>query len=176
MAVQTVLVASKVAGRAKDKASEISVDVFKYDFVNLIVKLVLFFAVSYIVAKIFEGIIFGQGLLVSFVAFFGLKIPQSLPESIVSFFQEGIRGFRFWDFIKVLAILLVILEASNWFDQQKKLGIKPSPMTLGVFMVLIGGLTLITFPEIFQRLKEIRSMSNSIPPETDDEFRTREFR
>ena len=113
MAVQTVLIASKVASKAKDKASEVSVDLFKYDFVNLITKLVLFFVVSYIVAKIFEGIIFGQGLLVSFVAFFGLKIPQSLPEPIVSFFQEGIRGFRFWDFIKVLAILLVIMEGTS---------------------------------------------------------------
>ncbi len=54
-------------------------------------------------------------------------------------------------------------------------------MTMGVFMVLIGGMTLITFPEIFQRLKEIRSMSNTMPTTDtngDDtaDFRTREFR
>ncbi len=172
MAVQTILVASKVASRAKEKGSEISIDLFKYDFVNLLTKLVLFFVFSYIVAKIFEAIIFGQGLIVSFVALFGLKLPQSLPEPIVNFFQEGIKGFRFWDFIKVLAIMLVIMELTNWLDQQRKLGIKPSPMTLGVFTVLIGGMTLITFPELIQRVKEIRSMSADLNTDTskDSDF------
>ena len=160
MAAQTILVAAKVGAKAKEKAGEISTDVFKYDFVNLIVKLVIFFVFSYVIAKIFEAIIFGQGLVVSFVALFGLKLPQSLPEPIVSFFQEGIKGFRYWDFIKVLAILLVIMEAANWHEQQKRLGIKPSPLTLGVFAVLIGGLSLITIPELIQRSKEIRSMSS----------------
>ena len=177
MAAQTVIFAAKAGAAAKAKASEVSVDIFKYDFVNLITKLVIFFVFSYIVAKIFEAIIFGQGLIVSFVALFGLKLPQSLPEPLVNFFQEGIKGFRYWDFIKVLAIMLVIMELTNWFEQQKKLGIKPSPMTLGVFTVLIGGMTLITFPELIQRVKEIRSMSANTPTDTkDDEFRTREFR
>ena len=171
MVVQTILVAQSVAKKAKEKGSEISIDLFKYDFVNLITKLVIFFVFSYIVAKIFEGIIFGQGLIISFVALFGLKLPQSLPEPIVSFFQEGIKGFRYWDFIKVLAIFLVIMELTNWFEQQKRLGIKPSPMTLGVFTVLIGGMTLITFPELIQRVKEIRSMSASLDTDTDQEFR-----
>ena len=135
MAAQTVIIAAKVGQKAKEKASDISVDLFKYDFVNLITKLVIFFVFSYIIAKIFEAIIFGQGLVVSFVALFGLKLPQSLPEPLVNFFQEGIKGFRYWDFIKVLAIMLVIMEAANWHEQQRKLGIKPSPMTLGVFTV-----------------------------------------
>ncbi len=168
------------AAKAKEASAAISVDLFKYDFVNLITKLVIFFVFSYIVAKIFEAIIFGQGLVVSFVALFGLKLPQSLPEPIVNFFQEGIKGFRYWDFIKVLAILLVIMELTNWFEQQKKLGIKPSPMTLGVFTVLIGGMTLITFPELIQRVKEIRSMSSNLSTDTDEDgtgnTRTRDFR
>ena len=169
MAAQTVIIAASVAKKAKEKGSEISVDLFKYDFVNLITKLVIFFVFSYVVAKIFEAIIFGQGLVVSFVALFGLKLPQSLPEPIVMFFQEGVKGIRYWDFIKVLAILLVIMEAANWHEQQKKLGIKPSPMTLGVFTVLIGGLSLITIPELIQRTKEIRSMSATIDDTSEDE-------
>ena len=167
MAAQTVIIAASAAKRAKEKGSEISVDLFKYDFVNLITKLVIFFVFSYVIAKIFEAIIFGQGLVVSFAALFGLKLPQSLPEPLVNFFQEGIKGFRYWDFIKVLAIMLVIMELTNWFEQQKKLGIKPSPMTLGVFTVLIGGMTLITFPELIQRVKEIRSMSANLTTDTN---------
>ena len=69
----------------------------------------------------------------------------------------------------MFAILLVIFEATLWYDQQIKLGIKASPMTLGLFTVIIGGMTLITFPEIFQRLKEIRTMSNgTIVTDVDD--------
>ncbi len=176
MAVQTLIVAGSVAKKAKEKGSEVSIDLFKYDFVNLITKLVIFFVFSYIVAKIFEAIIFGQGLVVSFVALFGVKLPTSLPEPIVNFFQEGIKGFRYWDFIKVLGILLVVMEMANWLDQQRKLGIKPSPMTMGVFTVLIGGMALITIPELIQRSKEIRSMSSSIDDNSEDEFRQRDVR
>ena len=179
MAAQTVIFAASAAAKAKQKAGEISADIFKYDFVNLITKLVIFFVFSYVIAKVFEAIIFGQGLVVSFVALFGLKLPQSLPEPLVNFFQEGIKGFRYWDFIKVLAILLVIMELTNWFEQQKKLGIKPSPMTLGVFTVLIGGMTLITFPELIQRVKEIRAMSAGLPTGTNgstEEDDARRFR
>ena len=82
-----------------------------------------------------------------------------MPESIVNFFQEGIKGFRYWDFIKMLAIMLVIAEWASWRSQQSKLGIKPSPMTDGVFIVLVGGLTLITVPEILTRLKEFRTIA-----------------
>ncbi len=56
------------AAQAKQASSAVSVDLFKYDFVNLITKLVIFFVFSYVVAKIFEAIIFGQGLVVSFAA------------------------------------------------------------------------------------------------------------
>ena len=162
MAIQGIIVGAKVASKVAQEGAKLSSDIFKYDFVNLITKLVIFFVFSYVVAKIFEAIIFGQGLIVSFVALFGLKLPQSLPEPIVNFFQEGIKGFRYWDFIKTFAILLVIMEFNNWLTEQAARGIRPSPMTIGVFGVLIGGMALITLPEVWQRAKEIRNMSNTI--------------
>ncbi len=167
MAAQGIIVGAKVASKVAQEGAKLSADIFKYDFVNLITKLIIFFVGAYIVAKIFEGIIFSQGLVVSFSALFGLKLPQSLPEPIVQFFQEGIKGFRYWDFVKTLAILLVIMEFNNWLEEQKVRGIKPSPMTMGVFGVLIGGMALITIPELFTRFKEIRQMSNNL---TDPDF------
>ena len=162
MAAQGIIIGAKVAQKTLEESSKLSSDIFKYDFVNLITKLVIFFVFSYVIAKIFEAIIFGQGLVVSFVALFGLKLPQSLPEPIVNFFQEGIKGFRYWDFIKTFAILLVIMEFNNWLTEQAARGIRPSPMTIGVFGVLIGGMALITLPEVWQRAKEIRNMSNTL--------------
>ena len=169
MAIQGAIVAAKAAQLALQSGGEISENTFKYDFINLATKLVLFFVTAYALAKVFEAIIFGQGLIVSFVALFGLKLPQSLPEPIVSFFQEGIRGFRFWDLIKLLAIMLVILEWNNWYKTEKARGVaNPSPLTTGVFAMIVGSMVLITIPELWVRFKEIRQMSSSL---SDPEFR-----
>lgn len=168
-----------IASKAGKKASIKSEELFQYDFLGLTQKLVIYFVFAYVIAKIFEGIIFGQGLLLQFVALFGLKLPQSLPEPIVNFFRDGIKGFRYWDFVKMLAILLVVLELNNYLEQRKRLNEAPSPMTLGVFTVILTGLTLITFPEIWTRIKELRAMSQATPPTNDEgtgNTRTREFR
>ncbi len=65
------------------------------------------------------------------------------------------------------------MEWNNWNQTQKALRINPSPMTQGVFFVIISALILITVPELFQRFKELRAMNQTIEePETND----REFR
>ena len=175
VAAQTVIIAAKSAKKVHDAAQQRGEELFKYDFLGLTQKLAIYFVFAYLIAKIFEGIIFGQGLLLQFAALFGLKLPQSLPEPIVNFFKDGIKGFRYWDFVKILAVLLVVLELNNYLEQRKRLNEQPSPMTIGVFVVLLTGLTLITFPEIWTRIKELRVMSKVVE-ETQEDFRTREFR
>ncbi len=160
MAAQTIIIPA--ARKAQQLASQKSEELFKYDFLGLSQKLVIYFVFAYLIAKIFEGIIFGQGLLLQFVALFGLKLPQSLPEPIVNFFRDGIKGFRYWDFVKVIAILLVLLEMNNYIEQRKRLNEQASPMTLGVFIILLTGLTLITFPELWTRIKELRALNQGI--------------
>ena len=162
MAAQTVIIAAKGAQKAAQLASQKSEELFKYDFLGLTQKLAIYFVFAYLIAKIFEGIIFGQGLLLQFAALFGLKLPQSLPEPIVNFFRDGIKGFRYWDFVKIIAVFLVILELNNYLEQRKRLNEQPSPMTIGVFVVLLTGLTLITFPEIWTRIKELRALNQDI--------------
>ena len=136
---------------------------FQYDFPGLILKLTVFFALSYTIAKFFEAVIFGQNTLVAFLNLIGVKLPSSLPESIVNFFQDGIQGFKYWDFIKMFAILLVLYEWFNWYNSVKgNPKNPPSPMTQGVFVVLIAGLSLVTFPELIQRIRELRVMNKDI--------------
>ncbi len=161
MVAQTVIIA-KGAQKAAKFISDKSEEKFKFDFLGLSEKLVIYFVFAYVISKIFEGIIFGQGLLLQFAALFGLKLPQSLPEPIVNFFKDGIKGFRYWDFVKIIAVLLVILELNNYLEQRKRLGEQASPMTIGVFVVLLTGLTLITFPEIWTRIKELRALNQGI--------------
>ena len=160
-------VAAKVAidltKRAADLASSQSQQRFNFDFPNLIVKLVVFFLVSYAIAKIFEGIIFGNKVVNSLALLIGINLPTTLPEPIVNFFKDGINGFQYWDFIKAIATLLVLAEWWTWYNTEKARGINnPSAVTNGVFFVIVLGLSLITFPELFQRIKEIRAMSQGV--------------
>ena len=172
MSAQIIATGAGLSQAVLKKGGQVSTEIFKYDFVSLILKLVVFFTVAYIINKIFEAIIFGQNTLSAFAGVFGINLPSTFPEPIVNFFQEGINGFRFWDVVKALATLLVIFEWFIWYESERKVTATPSPMTQGVFAVIVAGLALITFPEIFQRLKEIRAMTVL----TTEEGRVREFR
>ncbi len=163
-------------GRQGFKASQkLSSDAFTFDFPALIVKLTVFYLIAYAVSKIFEAIIFGQNTLFAFARLFGVNLPSTLPEPLVNFFQEGIKGVKYWDIVKVISILLVVMEWNNWNQTQKALRINPSPMTQGVFFVIISALILITVPELFQRFKELRAMNTTIEEPTND-FRQRDVR
>ncbi len=138
---------------------KLSSDVFSFDFIALITKLVVFFGVAYVVTKTFEAIIFGEGVVKGLLGFFGVNLPSTMPENVISFFTDGFKGIKFWDIVKTIAIILVLLEWFNWMNTQKALKIEPSPVTQGVFLMIITGLTLITVPELFTRLKELRAMN-----------------
>ncbi len=173
----SAIIAGQALGVARQgfKASQkLSSDAFTFDFPALIVKLTVFYLIAYAVSKIFEAIIFGQNTLFGIAKLFGVNLPTTLPEPLVNFFQEGIKGIKYWDIVKVISILLVVMEWNNWNQTQKALRINPSPMTTGVFFVIISGLVLITVPELFQRFKEMRAMSQSMQeenPTNDREFR-----
>ncbi len=171
-ATQTALAAGRTGLKSGQK---ISSDVFSYDFVGLTTKLVIFFGAAYVITKVFESIINFDSTLRAILLLVGIKFPDVFPSQIVSFFREGIRGVKFWDIVKVLSILLVIMEWNNWNNTQKALGINPSPMTQGVFAVIVTGLVLITIPELFTRLKEMRIINQSMEESTND-FRQRDVR
>jgi len=143
------------AGKATQK---VLTDELGYDFIGLGIKISFFFVVAYLINKTFEAIIFGGNVLTQFMALFGIKSPSSLPEPLIRFFTDGINGFRFWDIVKILATLLVIMEMLNYIQNRKKLGLKPSPLTLGVFSIIVIGISLLTIPELIQRFKEKRIM------------------
>ena len=138
---------------------KLSTDAFSFDFPGLVTKLTVFFVVAYVITKVFESIINIDSTLRFILKTAGINFPDVFPENIVNFFRDGIRGVKFWDIVKLLAILLVIMEWNNWMQTQKALKITPSPMTQGVFLVLNTGLILITVPELFQRLKELKTMN-----------------
>ena len=158
-----------------------SKELLGYDFIGLIIKLVVFFTVAFVFTKFMEAQLFFKTLTpesavrgASSLGLFGLGgvllnlfIPKSesvkeaakpLTENktIVSLFsEEGFHGFQFWDFVKITAIILVLFEAVNYSRTNRNLGGKSSPMTIGVFIMIIAALGVTTIPELYTRIKKI---------------------
>ncbi len=143
------------SGTVETASKEISKEIFGFDFINLALKLVVYFAIALIFAKVMEAIVFARGTFVVLANLLGFSIPTSdqVPQSLKDLFDGGIKGFKFWDIIKIIAILLVITEFMIYINQNKKVGSTPSPMTIGIFILIISVLAISTIPELFNRLK-----------------------
>ena len=103
-----------------------------------------------------EAIIFSRGAFVILANTLGFNIPNvdQFPQSLKDLFGEtGIKGFKFWDIIKIVSILLVTAEFMRYVNTNKALGAKSSPMTIGIFTLIIVALGLTTVPELIQRVK-----------------------
>ena len=148
--------ATAVASTGIQAGKQVSKEIFGYDFVGLILKLVVFYGVALIIAKVMEAIIFSRGAFVILANTLGFNIPNvdQFPQSLKDLFGEtGIKGFKFWDIIKIVSILLVTAEFMRYVNTNKALGAKSSPMTIGIFTLIIVALGLTTVPELIQRVK-----------------------
>jgi len=141
----------------------ISREVFGYDFVGLIIKLAIYFIIAYVFAKFMEAVVFVSSDPLKSTVFkiifplLGLLLPKptDFPKQLTDLFDGGLGGcgLKFWDIIKILAIILVIAEVFRYMQAQKELGGKGSPLTFGVFTLIIIILGVTTVPELIERLK-----------------------
>jgi uncharacterized membrane protein YecN with MAPEG domain len=132
-----------------------SVDLFGYDFVGLGIKLLVYYGVALIFGKFMETVFFGQGLFLQLGKLLGFDIPngEELPASLKQLFTTGYQGFKYWDIIKVVGIVLVIAEFLRYTSANRKVGSPSSPMTIGIFLLITIALTLTTVPELWKRIK-----------------------
>ena len=166
IAKEAIKIAGQIGRQTAKETSKFSVEQFTFDFPGLFIKLFVFFVVAYTINKVMEAIIAGENFLFQILSFFGIATPPTLPEAIVNFwttgFQTGSITIKFWDIVKALALILVVYEWYNWYNAEKAKVKTPSPMTHGVFALIVSSLGLITFPEIWQRLKEIRTLNQDL--------------
>lgn len=80
---------------------------------------------------------------------------------------EGVGiTITFWQIVQTIAVLLVIVEAMQYTKglKEKTLehpnGQRPNVTTIAVFSLLGLGLSLVTFPQIIQRVQELRIIKN----------------
>ena len=146
-------IASTAFQIGRDKAKES----YGYDFVGLLVKLFVFYTIAFVFAKFMEGVIYARGAFTIIANTLGFNIPSSeqLPQSLKDLFgEQGVKGFKFWDIIKIISILLVTAEFFSYLNSVKTDPTKKSsPMTIGLFTLIILALGLTTVSELMQRVK-----------------------
>ena len=155
-AVSKIHPASFVASEGIKAGKQISNEIFGYDFVGLMIKLFIFYSIAFVFAKFMEAVIFLRGGFKIIANTLGFNIPNAdqLPQSLKDLFGDtGLKGFRFWDIIKIISILLVTAEFFRYVNTNKKLGAKSSPMTIGIFTLIILTLGIATIPELIKRFK-----------------------
>ena len=150
--------AAKLGGKAVDKAKSVSVELYGYDFVGLIIKLMVYFIVAYFVEKYIWWVQqkpVNQILAGIFTALGGITVFP-LSQQILKYFDnsEVNRGIKFWDIVKAGAVGLVLWEAMNYHKTQENLGGKVSPMTIGVFGLILALLGFMAIPDILKKLQE----------------------
>ena len=139
------------------KASrEYSVSVLGYDFIGLISRLAIFFLTGFLINSYFQATIQGGIWLNSLAGFFGLNFPTTLPEWVTKLFTTGFHNITFWQIVQTIAVLIVVVEYMQYDRMLKQTDQKPNVTTTAVFAMIGLGLSLITFPQIIQKVKEMR--------------------
>jgi len=139
------------------KASrEYSVSVLGYDFIGLISRLAIFFITGFLINSYFQATIQGGIWLNSLAGFFGLNFPTTLPEWTTKLFTSGFHNITFWQIVQVISVLIVVMEYMQYDRMLKEKQEKPNITTGAVFAMIGLGLSLITFPQIVQKIQEMR--------------------
>lgn len=156
-------VGAEVGQQIQKITSKKSIEWFGYDFPKLLFMLVIFYSVAWLVSKYFEAVLTGTGFLNSIIKIISpiYKVPTLEENEIIK--QLFITGFgeqkvKYWDIIKGASIVLTIYEMMQFKEYSENIGSKPSMITYSIFGMIILFLSLITIPEIIQRLKDLNKV------------------
>ena len=155
MVLQKLLVEEGMK-RGLKVSREYSVSVLGYDFIGLISRLAIFFLTVFLINSYFQATIQGGIWLNSLAGFFGLNFPTTLPEWVTKLFTTGFHNITFWQIVQVIAVLIVVVEYMQYDRMLKQTNEKPNITTGAVFAMIGLGLSLITFPQIVQKIQEMR--------------------
>ena len=160
MVIQKLLVEEGMK-RGLKASREYSVSVLGYDFIGLISRLAIFFLTGFLINSYFQATIQGGIWLNSLAGFFGLNFPTTLPEWTTKLFTTGFHNITFWQIVQVISVLIVVMEYMQYDRMLKEKQEKPNITTGAVFAMIGLGLSLITFPQIVQKIQEMRVINGS---------------
>ena len=155
MVIQKLLLEEGVK-RGLKASREYSVSVLGYDFIGLISRLAIFFITGFLINSYFRATISGGIWLNSLAGFFGVSFPTTLPEWTTKLFTTGFHNITFWQIVQTIAVLIVVMEFFQYDRMLKEKKEQPNITTTAVFAMIGLGISLITFPQIIQKFKEMR--------------------
>jgi len=148
-----LVVAAGVAGGTQQVA-RLSQEVFGFDFVQLAIKLGIYFLVAIIIDKLHFLVTGTANIAATILLAFGINLPTSEPNFVTKLFSEqGISGFRYWDLIKFGAMALILVEMLLYIQTQRNAGGTPSPFTIAIFLLIVGAIGVFTVPELIAKLR-----------------------
>ena len=156
--IQKLLVEEGIK-RGLKASREYSVSVLGYDFIGLISRLAIFFLTGFLINSYFRATISGGIWLNSLAGFFGLNFPTTLPEWTTKLFTTGFHNITFWQIVQTIAVLIVVVEYMQYDRLLKQTNERPNITTGAVFAMIGLGLSLITFPQIVQKFKEMKILN-----------------
>jgi len=160
MVLQKLLLEEGVK-RGLKASREYSVSVLGYDFIGLISRLAIFFITGFLINAYFQATIQGGIWLNSLAGFFGVKFPDSLPQWVTELFTIGFHNITFWQVVQVISVLIIVVEYMQYDRMLKEKDQKPNATSSAVFLMIALGLSLVTFPQIVQKIKERRILNGT---------------
>jgi len=158
MVIQKLLLEEGVK-RGLKASREYSVSVLGYDFIGLISRLAIFFITGFLINAYFQATIQGGIWLNSLAGFFGVKFPDSLPQWVTELFTTGVHNITFWQIVQTISVLIIVMEYMQYDRMLKEKDQKPNATSSAVFLMIALGLSLVTFPQIVQKIKERRILN-----------------
>ena len=178
--VPIVLGASKLFKGTKSTLSKESVQLFNYDFLNLIMQLVVYFGLAWLIGLVYQaksalgkpnpintgiGAVAGiGGYIISSLIQHWVSTNQTTTASVrqpvleqlfgdgYTIGQTGVK-IKYWDIVKIGAVLMVVWEWYNLDRANKANGGTVSPLTHGIFALITIGLGLWTLPQLLTMFK-----------------------
>lgn len=135
-----------IIGGAK-KTDQLLQEKVGYDFLGLITKMILVFALAKALETYVHLVNGGQSIWLGILSFVGVKVPTTAPSFIVQLVTTGFNGIKYWHLVSAFMMILLFYE---WYSVKDKI----TPMTTGVFALLGGLLAVVTLPDLFNQIKE----------------------
>ena len=152
-----VIPTALLARQGAKQASKISAQHLGFDFIPLITSLLIFYSIAFVFAKYMEGVQFATGGIRAIAGVLGYNMPstEELPNTWTQLFSEtGVKGFKFWDIINIVAILIIIATAFNFQKTTEATGNKVQPITWAIFTMLVSFIVITGVSKLVMKLQQ----------------------
>ena len=162
VAIPASVMSSLIADRTAKEASKISKASLGFDFIPLISGIVIFYTIAFIFAKFMEASKLATGGFIAFSNLLGFNVPpqQELPNSLNRLFDEGgLNGIKFWDLINIIAIVIIVATAFQFYSNVKAQSTRENPkqvqpITWAIFGILVSFIIVTGMSEIVTRIQQ----------------------